>query len=63
MRVIIDANTNTLELFMNDTDSVLYSVKQPRQQWLILTEIFNRLDHSGVSLDYIDEDHRSTEEW
>jgi len=57
MNIIITVNCNENNIEMDKVDM---ACDYPRQTLKILEEILNRLNHSGVILEVIDEDSRKT---
>ncbi len=66
MRISIDANNDSLTIDVDrelDCPQATFKLKNAYQQREILSEMLNRLDIAGVTLEYIDEDVVSSEEW
>ena len=63
MLISIDANNDSLSIDGGGAPQATWRIKHAHQQHLILSELLHRLDIAGVTLEYIDEDTRISEEW
>lgn len=62
MRIIINADSDNIEI-IDAISSYVVRVKSPVEHKRILSEIFNSLDISGISLEYISDGELTVEEW